>query len=307
MAKTGKKDPSSKGPAEINEPNWIPAERDYALGLVDGKLVCRNPSGKILSSLPPWLKESDSAQQILALCDWLDDHAMECLHAVELWMLRSLTVPTEIIYQVWQDPDWRRGVENMVVAPSDGDGHPDLDNMGILKNIDSQRGLGVVDVDGETKWLKHSQVLFPHPILIGELDDLRELANELNLVQSIEQLYRPIYVPSDQHKELGAIREFEGGKFQQLNFALGVCRRLGYPVRGGYATCRVWEGTSPLEARYYVGSESPELETETGELIFVRSDQRAVMVRDVGPVTFSEGMRMAAAIYAKRKVEEQAS
>ena len=85
---------------------------------------------------------------------------------------------------------------------------------------------------------------------------------------------------------------------------MGACRRLGYPVRGGYATCRVWEGESPLEARYYVGGEYPEAETETGELVFVGFDQRAVAMRDVGPVTFSEGMRMAAAIYAKRKVEE---
>jgi hypothetical protein len=60
-----------------------------------------------------------------------------------------------------------------------------------------------------------------------------------------------------------------------------------------------------LEARYYVGAESPEAETETGELIFVGPDQSAVPLGRAGQVTFSEGMRMAAAIYAKRKVEEQ--
>ncbi len=50
---------------------------------------------------------------------------------------------------------------------------------------------------------------------------------------------------------------------------LGHLQRLGYPVRGGYATCKVWEGTSPLEARYYVGSDSPDSPTWTGDLIFV--------------------------------------
>ncbi len=163
----------------------------------------------------------------------------------------------------------------------------------------------MIDVDGESKWLKSPCVAILHPILIGELDDLRDLANDLGVIQSVEQLYRPVFRPTQEQIQLNSIRDYENGEFQQLNFALGICKRLGYPVRGGYATCKVLEGTSPLEARYYVGSESPDSPTWTGDLIFVDDKQRAIAIRDVGPVTFSEGVRMASSIYAKRKVEKQ--
>jgi hypothetical protein len=75
-------------------------------------------------------------------------------------------------------------------------------------------------------------------------------------------------------------------------------------VRGGSATCPVWENGRLMEARYWIGADSPEYESYTGELLFTDDRERGVPIRDVGPVAFSEGMRMAAAIYAKRVVKE---
>jgi hypothetical protein len=271
----------------------------------DGKVVCQNPKGSKLASLPASLKEENITDQLQALASWLDDHRMDCRHTVERWMLRSLIVPREVIVEVWPDLDWRASLENMVIAPANDSGAIDLEKVGLLKDIDAKKGLGVVDVDGETRWLKSATFAIPHPILIGDLDDMRELASELGIVQQIEQLYRPVFQPTKKQLELRSIRDYENGAFDQLSFALGVCRRLGYPVRGGYATCKVWEGLSPIEARYYVGSESPEAPTETGDLIFVNQEQNAIAIRDVGPVTFSEGIRMASSIYAKRKVEKK--
>ena len=43
--------------------NWLDSEKDYAIGLSDGKLVCRNPKGKKLASVPKWLKDTEQAQQ----------------------------------------------------------------------------------------------------------------------------------------------------------------------------------------------------------------------------------------------------
>ncbi|MGV3483045.1 MAG: DUF4132 domain-containing protein [Planctomycetaceae bacterium] len=285
--------------------SWIEAPKDHKLGLNNGKLVCLNAKGKPLAAIPPWLKDEPIYEQLQALTAWLDEHALQCLHAVEYWMLRSLVIPREVIVKTWVDTAWRAALENMVIASATATGKVDLEHVGLLRDVDVSRGLGIVDVDGESKWLKGAGVAVLHPILIKELDDLRELASDLHAQQPIEQLYRPVYQPTKEQSMLTSIRDFEGGVFEQLNFALGACRRLGYPVRGGYATCKVWEGDHPLEARYYIGGEYPEAETETGELIFVNKRQQAVTIRDVGPVTFSEGVRMASAIYAKRKVEKQ--
>lgn len=285
--------------------SWIDAPKEHKLGLDNGKIVCLNAKGKQLASVPSWIKEEPAFEQLQALTAWLDEHSVQCLHTIEHWMLRSLIIPREVILNIWPDTAWRAGLENMVIAAANAVGKIDMDHVGFLRDVDAKRGLGIVDLDGESKWLKSVAIAVPHPILIKDLDDLRELAGDLHAQQPIEQLYRPVYQPTKEQWELTSIREYAGGIFEQLNFALGVCRRLGYPVRGGYATCKVWEGVEPLEARYYVGGEYPEAETETGELIFVNKEQQAVAIREVGPVTFSEGVRMADAIYAKRKVEKQ--
>src|SRR5262245_66374278 len=102
--------------------SWLDAGKDYALGVDDGKLVCRNPAGKKLSSVPKELKESELAEQLYALCEWLADHRSECLHRVETWMLRSLSIPTDVVRQVWPDPDWSDMLRNLVVTPIDAHG-----------------------------------------------------------------------------------------------------------------------------------------------------------------------------------------
>ena len=45
-------------------------------------------------------------------------------------------------------------------------------------------------------------------------------------------------------------------------------------------------------------------ETTTGDLTWVDDKQRPIEVVNVPPVAYSEGMRMASLIYAKRKVEK---
>lgn len=283
---------------------WVPGERDYKLGLRSGKLVCQNPKGKTLASLPKWLKESDAAESLKALAEWLDEHRSECVHTVERWMLRSLPIPRDVLQEVWADAIWRESLENLVVAPVDAKGQPNFENTGLLRDVESKRGFGVIDLDGETQWHKSAGVMVPHPILIADLADLRELASDLAISQTVDQLYRSVNHPTQAQESLKSISDYAGGVFEQLNFALSHCRRLGYPVRGGYATCRVWENETMTEARYFVGDEYPESETYTGQLVFVDEGEKAVKIGDLGAVTFSEGVRMAAAIYAKRKVED---
>ncbi len=294
-----------EGRTPLDEIAWLKADQGYALGVDGGKLVCRNPQGNKLATVPKWLKETELAEQLIALCEWLADHRTECLRRIELWMLRSLPVPSEVIKSLWPDPDWSGLLRNLVVAPTDAQGKPDATQTGLLRDLDAKKGVGVVDRDGETQWIRAAQILIPHPILIDGLEDLREIAADMGFSQAVEQLFRPVFAVTDDQREKSRIADFSQGKFAQLNFAMSLCRRLGYPVRGGYACCKVWENATPIEARYWIGDEFPEAETYTGDLIFVDSEQVPQKIADVGPVTFSEGMRMASQIFAKRQVEKE--
>ena len=288
---------------------WLPTDKDYTVALIDGKLQCRNPKGKQLASIPKWLKDSDLGQELLAVRDWLKEHQQECQSKAELWMLRSLPVPRKVLASVWADPTWRNLLINTVVVPTTKAGAKqksiDQTAAGFLKDVDAKKGVGIVDADGETQWLKSDTIAIPHPILLDDLDDFRELAVELQFEQSLDQLFRQTWSPTDQQQSGTSIKDFGNGKFEMLTHALSLCRRLGYKVSGGYACCPVWESGKLLEARYWIGAEYPESETYTDELMFTNESDTAVQLSDVGPVTFSEGMKMAAAIYAKRVVKDE--
>jgi hypothetical protein len=304
MAKIVAPEKPSSEPS-VNDIFWLDTDKKYALGIETGKLVCRNPAGKKLASVPKELKESELSEQLTALCEWLTNHRTECLRRVEMWMLRSLPMPCDVVRAIWPDPDWADMLRNLVITPVDAHGKPNAMQTGLLRNVDPKKGIGVVDRDGETQWIAATQILIPHPILIDGLGELREIAADMGFSQAIEQLFRPTFTATKEQLELYRITDYSNGKFDQLNFASSLCSRLGYPVRGGYACSRIWENARPIEARYWIGAEYPEAETYTGELIFVDSDQKPLKIAEVGRVTFSEGVRMATQIYAKRKVEKE--
>src|SRR5262249_8276323 len=135
MAKSAAPEKPPRG-TKADDPPWLDAEKSYALGIEAGKLVCRNPAGKKLASVPKELKESELAEQLRALCEWLADHRTECLRRVEMWMLRSLAVPCEGVRAVWPDPDWSEVLRNLVVTPADGHGEADAPQASPLRDLD---------------------------------------------------------------------------------------------------------------------------------------------------------------------------
>jgi hypothetical protein len=283
---------------------WVDAGKGYQLTLDGGKLAAKNDKDKRLSSVPKDLKAGDVADQLEALRDWLAEHDRECIATVEQWMLRSLPVPRAVLQAVWEDPAWRRPLENAVIVAVRNDGAHDHSRAGLFRGVDPKKGVGIVDLDGETDWLDTDRVAIPHPILISELDAWRELITQLDVTQGVPQLHRETHVkPAGLTTQ--TIDQFEDGKFAMLMHAVGKARSLGYKVRGGFATCQVWDAGTVSEARYWIGAESPEFETYTGQLLWVDRRERGLPLASVGPVAFSEGMRMASAIYAARVVEKK--
>ncbi|MFN0247349.1 MAG: DUF4132 domain-containing protein [Kofleriaceae bacterium] len=283
---------------------WLDAGKGYQLTLDDGKLAAKNPAGKRLASVPKDVKDSDAADQLEALRDWLKEHDKECLATVDQWMLRSLAVPRAVIEAVWDDPSWRAPLENAVVVALNADGGHDHAKAGLLRGADTKKGVGVVDLDGETAWLATDRVAIPHPILLPELDAWRELLTQIGATQGIAQLHRETHgKPTELAATASSVDDFEDGKFAMLMHAIGKARALGFKVRGGFATCKVWDTGGVTEARYWIGSDSPESETYTGQLSWVDGREKGLAIKDVGPVAFSEGMRMASSIYAARVVE----
>jgi hypothetical protein len=290
---------------EAGELAWVDAGDGYALALDGDQLVARNAKGARLSAVPKSLKDGAVAEELLAVRTFLAAHERECRERVETWMLRSLPAPRALVEAVWADPAWRAPLENAVVVALDAAGEAIDGASGLCRGVDAARGVGVVDLDGETRWIESASVAIPHPILIPELNDFRALATELGVTQGIAQLFRETFTRPAGSAAREAVEALAGAKFAQLVHALGKARTLGYRVRGGFVVCPVWEGGVMIEARYWLGADDPMSEAYTGDLSWVDAKERALALTDVGPVAWSEGMRMASGIYAARVVEEK--
>jgi hypothetical protein len=285
---------------------WIPATDGYEVSLVADKVVARK-SGAALKALPKQLKDHDAVIGLRQLAEWLGRHDAQCRRTVDDWMIRSLPVPASVIVSVWPDDSWCAALSGLVVAPVTHDGWDD-DHAGFLRDVDADGRLGVIDLDGESRWWSPERVVIPHPVLLAEVEDLREFAAELTISQGVLQLFRETWVKPAGAKELAlAAGQYAGGRYEQLRHLTSRAASLGYAVRGGYATVRLWDAGHLVDARVWVGADDPSVETETGDVEFASALGASMPLNAVGAVAWSEGLRMAAALYAGRVVARDAA
>lgn len=295
---------------------WLAAGQGYEIALVEGRVAARatagRSAGRQLKALPKALRDDPEVDRLRRLAEWLDRHAAACVRQVDTWMVSSLPVPTGLLARVWPDEAWQKALRDLVVVGADED------EAGFLRGVTEDGGLRVVNLDGETVRLSPRTVTLPHPVLLPDLDDLREFAAELGVEQQVEQIYRATWRKPEEEevtnadgtttKKAGAARvtEFSGGRFPNRFILAAGATALGYKVSGGYANCRVRDGGHTIEASVWIGEPYyyDDDDSETGALTWHDEDGSALAQSDIGPVAWSEGMRMAAALYAGRVIEE---
>ncbi|MFD3696129.1 DUF4132 domain-containing protein [Streptomyces sp. NPDC058646] len=282
---------------------WLAAGEGYEITLVEGRVAARSATGRSagrqLKTLPKALKDHPEVDRLRRLAEWLDRHAAACVAQADSWMVSSLPVPTELLARVWRDEAWQNALRDLAVV---GD---DPDEVGFLRDATDAGELKVVNLDGETVRLSPRTVTLPHPVLLPDLDDVRDFAAELGIVQQVEQIHRATWAkPEGLAANATEVRDYAGGVFPTRFSLAARATSLGYRVSGGYATCKVRDGGRSTEAAVWIGEPYYEDETTTGALNWHDEDGRAVRLTEVGPVAWSEGMRMAAALYAGRKIEE---
>lgn len=280
---------------------WV-AAGDYEVALDGGKVVCRNAAGRRLKSVPAKLADDPGVVGLRQLAEWLERHERGCLDDVERWMVRSLPVPAGVLARVWPDPAWRAALRDLVVTGEDGG------VAGFLRDADPERGIGLVDLDGDTVRISPALVSIPHPVLLEDLEELREFAVELGVDQRVQQLFREVWHrPATGGDNTACVETYAGGVFKELRFLHGRASQLGYRTRGGQAVCQVVEDGRTVEARVWVGDFDDYYldDAETGPLTWNDASGRALTVSEVGPVAWSEGMRMAAALWAGRDIEHE--
>lgn len=282
---------------------WLAAGEGYEIALVEGKVAARSATGRSagrqLKTLPKALRDHPEVDRLRKLAAWLDRHEQACVAQVDTWMVSSLPVPTALLARVWPDEAWQRALRDIAVV---GD---DPDEMGFLRDATDSGELKVVNLDGETVRLSPGTVILPHPVLLPDLEDVRDFAAELGIEQRVEQIHRSTW-----HKPEGLavgateVRDYAGGRFPTRFGLAARATGLGYRVSGTYATCKVRDNGRGAEAAVWIGEPYYDDDSTTGALSWHDEEGRALRLAEVGPVAWSEGMRMAAALYAGRTIEE---
>ena len=87
---------------------WVSASDGPRVALDGTTLICRNPKGTLLKSVPSAVRKGAEAEGLVAVRDWVVRQDKECRCAVETWMLRSLPVPRGVLAGVWPRPSLSR-------------------------------------------------------------------------------------------------------------------------------------------------------------------------------------------------------
>ncbi|MGC4808115.1 DUF4132 domain-containing protein [Micromonospora sp. DT233] len=272
---------------------WLPAGGSYEISLVDGKVAARSTGPRAgarpLKTLPKALRDDPEVERLHQLGQWLDRHAAECLARVDAWVVSSLPVPTGLLARVWPDPAWQGALRNLVVL---GD---DPAEPGFLRGVTDAGDLRVVDLDGETVRLSPATATLPHPVHLPDLAELREFADELGLTQGVEQLHRGTWErPTTLGARASTVTDFGGVRVP--NRLAARAATLGFRVSGAQIRCRVWEAGQTVEAALGFDEDYWDSEATLGGLSWSVAEGPMLRLAEVGPVAWSEGMRMATAL-----------
>ncbi|WDZ83699.1 DUF4132 domain-containing protein [Micromonospora cathayae] len=283
---------------------WLAVGDSYEISLVDGKVAARSAgpraTGRPLKTLPKALRDDPEVDRLRQLAQWLDRHAAECQARVDAWVVSSLPVPTALLARVWPDPAWRDALRDLVVL---GD---DPAAPGFLRDVTDAGDLRVVDLDGETVRLTPANARLPHPARLPALADLREFADELDITQRVAQLHRGTWDrPADLPDRDTTVTDFRGTRVP--NRLAVRAATFGFQVSGAQVRCRVWEAGRTVEAALRFDEDYWDSEATLGGLTWSVVDGPTLRLVEVGPVAWSEGMRMATALTGAATGTERAA
>jgi hypothetical protein len=237
------------------------------------------------------MRDRDSAHDLDEVARWLADRDDVCRDEATTWMVRATSLATDTLASLWTDRMWSRSLTDLVLETADGS-DPDGSNpddaheddalvRGFLRGVAPGRGVGVLGLDGQTRWITHRRWTIPHPALLADLAAWQSAARQHGISQDVHQLDRTVF-----HRDPARFPDEHTAAHLWLPATSGTERTAQFWDGGRWVLARI----TPGEPGTANGASSRSI-----TVTFEDSDGRLLRLAAVGPIVWSEALRLATA------------
>lgn len=280
-------------PLDDASTHWLPAG-GYLLRLAGDAIIAADADGQPLPAVPAAATTHEVYEQLDARRAFLAHHAAACRDVVRGWFSVGAVVPVSVLTAVWPDDAWQDVLTDLVLT--------DGVVTGLLRHADPV-ALYLMGLDRESVRITRTDaaaVRIPHPITLTRLDDWRELAVELGIDQSVDQLWREItHKPAGAQAQSTALNAYRHARYERAGHLIGRARSAGFTATLSTVSTQVTEAGRRVTAELGVHAYLPDEDATLGELSF-HTDHTPLNPADVGPIAWSEAIRMADYLWAGR-------
>lgn len=273
--------------------HWLPTGT-YLLRLAGDTIIAADADGHPLPAVPAAATTHEVYEHLDARRAFLAHHAATCRDTVRDWFNTGVAVPVSVLTAVWPDDAWQDALTDVVLT--------DGTVTGVLRHADPD-ALHLMDLDGNSVTVARTDAAtarIPHPITLTHLSTWRELAVD----QSIDQLCREItHKPAGAQEQATRLRAYRHARYERAGHLIGRARTAGFTATLSAVSTQVTEDGRWVTAELGVTAYLPDEYATLGELSF-RTDHTPLTPADVGPIAWSEAIRMADHIWDGRTQED---
>jgi predicted DNA-binding WGR domain protein len=252
-AKAAKSEPAAEeeGASAPPAPEGGLVIKGYRIAL-DASLEPRitNPAGNVLASVPDAVRKSTEWQQIVALRENHRNRLKAHTLAIEGWMLGRRAISSARLTPLLGDPAWAGPLGSLLVTAGDA--------VGFVVGGEPGKGLGLLNRELETEWVKRDAWRIPHPLDLPDLAAWQKIAAENGLKQGVLQLMRPLHRP-----EAKEATDNSTDRFAEREFSSTI--QLSYAFNA-----RAWAASRGTASRTFELLEGDELTRVTAEFEYAK-------------------------------------
>lgn len=259
----------------------------------DGELLVADAKGKRLKNPPPKLRKHEEYQALMRGRKDDRSRGKRAKRVLEELLISGTPLQGEELAWLLQDAAYAPLLTGLIVRRAGGDGEP-----GVLLACDAAKGIGLLPLDYDARWVGTPEVEITHPTKLGDLTAWQDLLVDLGLQQGLVQAFREVRTVPAAHRALTESGMLAGREARSAAVFERVLMEEGWVVRRGMAkrklALRNPDGTvSSADAwfdygEYYMPSDP----TTSGVFGFYKSGTKSPLkFQDVPSVLVSEAIR----------------